>query len=153
MYSGKSGYIRAKIVVFGKKWLYSANWWYSGKGGGFQAVKVVLVWQSGCICDIQLLCTNTTTFARTEPFLPKYNNFGRIEPFLPDCNHFCPKTSTLQEYNHFPTKTTTLPEYIIFARIQALLPEKKHFARVQPLSPEYNHFCPKTTTFAQKHPL
>ena len=40
MYSGKTGCIRAKVVVFGQKWLYSGivivigqNWLYSGKSG------------------------------------------------------------------------------------------------------------------------
>ena len=27
----KSGCIRAKLVVFGQKWFYSAKWLYSGK--------------------------------------------------------------------------------------------------------------------------
>ena len=42
LYSGKSGCIRAKVVLFGQKWLYS------GKIGCIRA-KVVIFGQIGCI--------------------------------------------------------------------------------------------------------
>ena len=79
LYSGKSGYIRAKTVLFGKmvvieksgsiqaRWLHSCKvvifgqkWLYSGKvialgqygcirGKWLYSSKVVVFWQSGCI--------------------------------------------------------------------------------------------------------
>ena len=42
MYSGKNGSIRAKVVVFGENWFYSAKVVYSGK--------VVVFGQDGSIC-------------------------------------------------------------------------------------------------------
>ena len=42
LYSGKSGSIQAKVVVFGRKWFYS------GENGCIKA-KVVAFGQSGCI--------------------------------------------------------------------------------------------------------
>ena len=52
LYSGKSGSIQVKVVVFGQKWLYSGKvvvfsekLLYSGKSGCIRA-KVVLFWQT-----------------------------------------------------------------------------------------------------------
>ena len=48
-YSGKSGCIREKVVVFGQMWLYSGKkWLYSGKSGCIRA-KWLYSGKSGCI--------------------------------------------------------------------------------------------------------
>ena len=68
LYSGKHACIRAKVVVFGKKWLYFdemvvfgqtgciwARWLYLGKSGCYRVkvvvfgIKVVVFGQIGCI--------------------------------------------------------------------------------------------------------
>ena len=43
-YAGKRDCIRAKVVVFGQKWLCSAKWLYSGKSGCIRE-KVVVIGQ------------------------------------------------------------------------------------------------------------
>ena len=58
----QSGCIRAKIVVFGQKLLYSGKIVVFGQNGSIRA-KVILFEQSGCISRIQQLCESTTTFA------------------------------------------------------------------------------------------
>ena len=52
-YSGKSGCIRAKAVLFRKVVLFGQKWLYSGKSGSIRA-KVVVFGQSGCIRAVLL---------------------------------------------------------------------------------------------------
>ena len=48
LYSCKSGFIRAKTVVFGQKVLYSGKWLYFSKGGCIGA-KMDVFMQNRCI--------------------------------------------------------------------------------------------------------
>ena len=86
--SGKSGCIRAKVVVFGQKWLYSdeylciwAKWLYSDKSGfiwakWFYCGKVVVFGQNGCIRAKCLFGKTGYTLAKVFVRAKKYSGIS-----------------------------------------------------------------------------
>ena len=123
----QSGCIRAKVVCFGKKWLYL------GMSCCIRAYTTTFA-KFHHVARKELILQNTTTFIQIQQQCPKTTTFVRIQPIY---------------YNLFCTNKRNFSEYNYFALVQPFHPDLNHLARMQPLFHEYNHFCLNTTTFAR----